>query len=141
MPKYNSFQFAQEERKWEVHPVWRGIGCALMVIVPILSYLGAAEFVRANQRGRWLPVPPDVAGTIDFSPVSRLVPALSSLVKNLDQVYYMDLIMTVVFTVIAFGLLTVVYSIFYRAAGPERYGPTDAPPIKKSPRKGYGRSR
>lgn len=29
---------------WEVHPIWRGIGCVFMVLIPILSF-GVADVI------------------------------------------------------------------------------------------------
>lgn len=31
---------------WRVHPIWRGIGCFLMILIPVISY-GLAEFLLA----------------------------------------------------------------------------------------------
>jgi hypothetical protein len=142
MSKYTKYQFpSDDEPVLDVHPVWRGIGCLLLVVLPILSYVLAMEAVRANMRYRWLPVPVEVSGFIDFSPVYYAIPAVRPFLLALGRIYYLDLIMAFVFSIIAFGLVTIAYSAVYRLSGQQRYGPTDAPQIKKSPKKGYGRSR
>ena len=37
MAKYNKFQ-QKPEKKAGMNPVWRGIGCLLIVIIPLLGY-------------------------------------------------------------------------------------------------------
>jgi hypothetical protein len=141
MGKYSTYQVSKKERPWKIHPIWRGIGCAILVIVPILSYVGAVSFVRANFENRWIAVPSEIAGWINFAPIYQYVPFLRAFLASLGRIYYMDIIMTFMFMVIGFGLLTIVYSFLYNFTGVPRYGPTDSPPIRKSPRKGLGKSR
>jgi hypothetical protein len=141
MGKYASYQIKRPERPWKIHPVWRGIGCAMSILVPILSYAGAVLVVRANFQNRWLAVPAEIAGWINFAPVYQYVPVLRSFLLSLGRIYYLDIILAVLFIMVAFGLLTVVYSMLYRITGVPRYGPTDSPPIRKSPRKGLGKTR
>jgi hypothetical protein len=141
MSKYNRYQFRQEKQPYDIHPVWRGIGCLLLVIIPVLSYFSAVLVVRANFRSRWIAVPYELAVPINFSPIYQAVPALRPFFASLGPVYPIDLLVTLLFVVVGFGLLTVLYSAMYRMSGQGGLGPTDAPPIRKSPRKGYGRSR
>jgi hypothetical protein len=37
MPKYNQYQRAETppKEKTKIHPVWRGIGCVMIVIIPV----------------------------------------------------------------------------------------------------------
>ena len=37
-------------------------------------------------------------------------------------------LLTVVFMFIGFGILSLIYAVFFKAAGPSRYGPFDVPP-------------
>jgi hypothetical protein len=41
-----------------------------------------------------------------------------------------QLFLAVILMVIGFGVLSVIYAMMYKMAGPSRYGPFDVPPIK-----------
>lgn len=142
MSKYSTNYLAKpKERPWKIHPIWRGIGCMILVIIPILSYAGAVTVVRANFQNRWLSVPPEMAGWINFASIYQYLPFLRSFFLSLGRIYYLDIIMAVLFMMVGFGLLTLLYSMLYSVTGAPRYGPTDSPPIRKSPRKGLGKQR
>jgi hypothetical protein len=98
----------------EAHPVWRGIGCFLLILVPVLSFAGAKLLVQANFKQRWIDIPRELMG-------SFLVPVVG-------RVYFADLAVTIILIVIGFGILTVVYALIYRMFGPPRHGPLDSPP-------------
>lgn len=97
-----------------IHPIWRAIGCILMVIFPVLSYAGAVILVRENFSRRWVPVPVELTG--------------SFILPYLGRVFYIDIAMTVLLLIVGFSLLMVFYAIISRLIGPPRYGPYDVPP-------------
>jgi hypothetical protein len=136
MGKYSKYEFRKvDSRPWEIHPVWRGIGCAMMVLIPIMAYAGAVLLVRANLENRWVPVPQELTGWVNFAPLARLFPDMTPFLVGLGRIYYLDLLLTFALTLLGFGLLTTIYAFLHSASGGSRYGPTDAPPIKKSPRR------
>lgn len=102
-------------KPWEVHPVWRGIGCVFLVLVPILSYAGAVLLVRENLQQRWVQIPAELMGSI--------------IVPGVGRIYYMDVAVAVILMVVGFGLLIVLYAMVYNAIAPPYYGPLDAPPV------------
>jgi hypothetical protein len=116
MSKYNqTYQRPSvKPRPWDVHPIWRGIGCLLMVLIPIISFAGATLLVRENVQQKWVQIPDELKG--------------SFVVPSIGQVLFADLAVTIILMVIGFGLLTIVYALFYRMFGPSSYGPMDAPP-------------
>ncbi len=97
-----------------VHPVWRGIGCVLLILLPIIAFAGAKILVQANRTQRWVQIPVELSGSF-IAPV-------------IGRVYYADLAMAVILIVIGFAIITVVYSVVYRIIGIPRYGPLDSPP-------------
>lgn len=139
MTKYSKYEFNQTEKKaWTIHPVWRGIGCVLMVLIPIMSYVGATFVVRENFKAHWFAVPAELSKHLDLSFVWRYLPFLQQPLSGLEDLFNLDILLTLGFLIVGFGLLSVVYSMMYSAVGPSRYGPTDAPPVKRSPkRKAY----
>jgi hypothetical protein len=136
MGKYGTYEFSRpgDEKRWKVHPIWRGIGCLLMIIIPVVSYAGAALLVRENIEYAWFQVPVELSGVVNFEPVYSFLPFLQSFLLSLGPIYYLDILLTVAFMIVGFGLVSGVYSIMYRAVNPSRYGPYDAPPIRRSRR-------
>lgn len=118
MGRYNRYDRQEiEEKPWEIHPVWRGIGFILIILIPILSYAGAVLFVEANAEQGWFVLPTEFEGP-GWSPF-----------------LYAHLLIGVLFAVSGFGLMTIVYSFLYQIIGPPKYGPMDAPPPKKRRRR------
>lgn len=106
----------RKERPWRVHPIWRGIGCILVILIPLFSFLLADSLVQTNLETRWVTVPFELTGP----------PAFPYL--------YAKLVMTVFVAVIIFAVYTLFYMIIYSMLGPSRYGPLDAKPVKKKAR-------
>lgn len=117
--------FIQQESKprpWKIHPIWRGIGCILMVLLPIMSLAGAILLVRENFRQGWVYFPGWMLN--------------SFVLPTLGRVYVADLLLMLVLLVIGSGVLTLGYGFVYRMVGPPRYGGYDVAPMKyrKKPR-------
>lgn len=120
MGRYDRFSQAQEKKRpWKIHPVWRGIGCALLVILPVMAYAGAVELVRLNIEQRWVLLPAELMQT-------TTIPNLIS-VPHL----FANLAVALVLLVIGYGILVILYSALYSMVGPGRYGPMDAPPPRR----------
>jgi hypothetical protein len=122
---------APKPRITGVHPVMRGIGCIMMVVVPILSYGSALILLDYGIRQGW-PIPPNWLQPITIPPI------LFSL-RGLEPVWNFllrqeNLIAVVVFTiaimVVIGGIMSMLYGYVYTLFGPPRYGPQDAPPIR-----------
>lgn len=119
MGRYDRFTSAQSKpRPWRVHPVWRGIGCAMIVILPVMSYAGAVEIMRANIEKRWVVLPADFMKTVTI-PYVFSVPHL-----------FANLAVALLLLVIGYGILVILYSAIYSMIGPKR-SPLDAPPPKR----------
>lgn len=123
MGRYRSFTRQEvKERPWDVHPIWRGIGCILVILIPIMAYAGAVVLVRENFENNWVALPPELTGSL-------VIPYLGA------TVYYAEIAATFVLMFFGFGVLVVIYSFLYSLVGPPRYGPLDSPPIKRKPKK------
>jgi hypothetical protein len=118
MGKYDR-TFVQPEmarKPTEVHPIWRGIGCLLMILLPILSYASAVLLVRENFQQRWVQIPYELTRSIFLPYVGRI--------------YFLDIAVAVLLAILGFSMLMVLYSIIARVVGPPRYGPYDVPPSR-----------
>lgn len=121
MGKYDKYstQSRMADRPWQIHPVWRGIGCLMMLLIPIMSYAGGVLLVEANKEQRWVPVPAEMMRKINLP----LLGSVDHLVANL--------LAAVVLSIIGFALLTAVYSLVFRVVGPPSLGPYDSPPERR----------
>ncbi|MBM3145388.1 MAG: hypothetical protein FJ010_10525 [Chloroflexi bacterium] len=119
MGRYDRFSRIQEKEQQGMHPVWRGIGCILIVLMPVMAYAGAVELVKANYLKGWIRMPADLARTVT-------IPYVGSI-----QNFYAYIAVGILLLVAGYGILTILYSILYSVMGPPKYGPTDAPPPRR----------
>lgn len=119
MGRYRSYTRQEvKERPWEVHPIWRGLGCILIILIPIMAYAAAVVVVHENLVNKWVDLPPELTGFI-------VIPYLGV------RVFFAEIAATLLFMFIGYGILVLIYSIMYRIVGPPRYGPLDSPPIRR----------
>jgi hypothetical protein len=121
----------QEQRRWKVHPVWRGIGCALLILVPIMAWFATDLFLQSNQR-IVLPWELTKVITVPYTKVVQIDRIIAQVNRYFDSsgLMYGQLFFTAIFSVVGFGVMAFLYAILYRVAGPSRYGPFDVPPDK-----------
>jgi len=119
MGKYNQYQrdqkYSSRERQSSVHPIWRGIGFLLMVLVPIISYVAALLLLEENGEQNWFPIPPEF--------LARTMA---------DPLIYVKVGLTIVIAILIFIVITFIGVLVNQWFGPSRYGPLDAPPITRS---------
>jgi hypothetical protein len=141
MGKYDSLNRRRKSAKVSEgpHPIWRGIGCLMVVIVPVISFGLAVITMDTATRLEW-PIPADFFGYISLPDIlynSRvLVPVLNAItgVENL----YGYIVFTGIYTVVLGALMSFIYALAYKVVGPPVYGPLDMPP-RKGPVKKYRR--
>ena len=137
MTKYTRVAHKQEERPWKIHPIWRGIGCFMALIIIIMSYAGGKEFVDYNQKAKKLDLPDFLYNKVQIS-YTKYIPALKEddvVNKFLANVKVGYLIFMAIFMFIGFGAFSFVYSALYRVSGPSRYSALDSPEVRKPPRR------
>ena len=141
MGKYTTHsRQAPKRRSYGVHPVMRGIGCIMMIVVPILSYGAALLLVDYAIRQGW-PLPTSWLQPITIHPLLFRLRGLAPLWNFL--LVQDNLMAIVVFTiaiiVVIGGLMSIIYGYIYSLFGPPQYGPQDAPPIRGVKVKRYKR--
>jgi hypothetical protein len=121
MAKYKQYTVERETppMRREIHPVWRGIGFALMVIFPVISYFGAVAILQENAKRNWVQIQPEF------------------LARGADPLLYVKIFLTVVLVLVLYILFMVVTFLADRLFGPPRYGPLDSPEIPYKGRKRY----
>lgn len=130
MGKYSSGVRRPEPRLVrQQHPIWRGIGCLSMIIVPIISYGFAVLTLPFFAGVGWLPY--ELVSPMQVSPLLwKYLPTLAQFLQPILGFPRLKayLALTVVYTIFVGGFLAFVYALIYRLFGPSRYGPLDAPP-------------
>lgn len=130
MSRYSSTSRGNPKGIENPHPIWRGIGFLIILIVPVLSYAASQVSMPYLIRQRW--VPKELLGTpklpewLDFAPV--LVDILEVIFVRKGM--YATILVTFLYIVIIGGIISILYAILYRLFGPKKYGPLDAPPPK-----------
>jgi hypothetical protein len=109
-------------------PIWRGIGCLLIVLVPIISFAAAdlsLPFFRAQGM-----VPRELLTTPQPPEWLGILPVLESAYWFVfgKQGILAILVLTIIYTIFLGGILSVLYAFMYQMTTPSRYGPMDAPP-------------
>jgi len=121
MGKYDKFnpRASAAQRPWEIHPIWQGIGCLLMVMIPVMAYAGAVLLVQANVSQGWVPISAELAQPVNIPNVGSF------------EYLFANLLVAAILAMLGFGVLVAIYSLVYRAVGPSRLGPLDADPIRR----------
>ena len=115
--RYSKPKSKSKDRR--LHPIWRGIGCLMLIIVPVMGYAAADVFLQAAPTMGWIPRSGDIYRNI----------SLGSVVLPFS---FGEVVFTILFTVMGFLIFSLVYAFVYRMAGPPQYGPTDAPPPRRT---------
>ncbi|MDD2922175.1 MAG: hypothetical protein PHQ36_07805 [Anaerolineales bacterium] len=108
---------------------WRGIGCLLMIVVPALSIAGALLTINSSLAGY---IPFEFMGYPVLPNYLFATPGLTAIFAPIanTQNLYAVIAISIVYTVMIGGVISLVYAVIYRIANPHRYGPLDAPPPK-----------
>ncbi len=113
------------------HVIWRGLGCIMMIIIPVISFALAYELVNYGLNNNWS-IPYQLLGTPQLPDLIRKSDALWSVFGRITviQNFYAYAAVGILIMVTLSGSISVIYAIIYRIIGPSRWGPTDMPPPK-----------
>jgi hypothetical protein len=136
--KYAQYQKKTPPKPTQPHPIWRGIGCLMMILVPFMSYAAGVLTVNyALQQG--YPLPYQLLGAPTLPAFIWQNPTLAYLFAPLLrwENLYAHLTFALVYVVLFGSILAFVYALIYRFVGPPRYTPLDVPPppVKIRPHK------
>ena len=107
----------------------RGIGCLMIVIVPIIAYGVSVILVNIGVSSGW-PIPSNWLGTPTFHPLLWRLAGLAYILEFLQAQTNLtaNLFFTLAITVVIGGIMSVIFGYIYKLFGPSQYGPLDAPP-------------
>jgi hypothetical protein len=135
MGKYGSFKQQPFKRPYEVHPIWRGIGCIMMILIPLVSIVGSLVLIDTGQKQGW-PLPYELMGNPRFPAMAYQIPVIEDLARSISSVnnLYAIAVFSIVFMILGFAIISLVYSFAFKAVGPSRYTPLDAPEVPRGKR-------
>jgi hypothetical protein len=93
-----------------VHPVWRGIGCLIIVFIPLIMYLVASLLIENRSNLPWLIIPQDL-----------VIPTFK------DQFLLVKILFSALGSLVIAALIAFVTFLLNRILGPSKYGPVDIP--------------
>jgi hypothetical protein len=105
-----------------MNPIWRGVGCVMIVVITLAGYIFSGWFLRANIENAWIYVPPELYRPA-FLP--SIVPAGA----------FLQAAVALVFMLFAFAFINFFYAIFF----PIQKDETDVGPLKRRPKRPYRR--
>lgn len=129
MSKHRTYEKKASASSKEPHPVWRGIGCLIMLLVPALS-LGISTILVQMAPSFGIRLPDGLLGRPLMPELLFRVPGLVGIlnwIQSLDNLYAI-LVGAFTVTVLLAGVLALGYAFIYRIVGPPRYSGIDAPP-------------
>jgi hypothetical protein len=121
--RYRQLDKEREERQ-RISPKLRGLGCLIISFFMLLGYWFTGWFLNANAANGWIYLPRAILAP-------DLPTFLNSLEPALDQGVLVRLVVGILFMLISYGMLALVYAIFF----PIKPREIDAPRPRKRRRK------
>ena len=136
MPRGQVYQRKQVEKK-QANPIWRGVGCIVMVCVPLITYGLTLLITPLILKSGY--APGEILGRVKFAEWVYHVPILATIalfIAGIDNLW-LNAFVFIVIIVLLMGIASVVFTSVLQFGGPPRYGEKDAPPprVKAKPYK------
>jgi hypothetical protein len=114
MAKYNQYSNREQQpRQRQIHPIWRGVGFALIILTPIMAYSAGLILIDANRTQGWIRIPPGLI-----------------LGQFSDPLILVKIFLTLIISILIYGVFSFITFFLYTSMGPPRYGPYDVPPVE-----------
>ena len=133
MDEYENYE-TKTNVKLGMNPIWRGIGCILVFVIPIITYKLTMLLVPSIIATGL--VPQELLGRVQFPGWAYTMPIVSTVASYLSSMdyFWVKLVAFFILFSLVTGAISFVYSIIYQLIGPPRYAVLDAPPSKHKPK-------
>jgi hypothetical protein len=123
------YRHERQEKPWKINPVWRGIGCFFILLIPIMAWYAALLYLQSDPQ---IPMVQDMDKPIiirysHIVEIDRIIADFNRYTVSHNLVAG-QFFLTIILIVIGYGFLAFIYALLYSIAGPPRYGPFDVPP-------------
>lgn len=103
----DTYRFAglddDREKRKKLDPIWRGVGCLIIVFIVVFGYLLATWFIRENSIQNWI-----------FIPAEAYNPQIHPLIdRYIGRGILVRLTITFLLMIFSFGIMTSIYSIAF----------------------------
>jgi hypothetical protein len=115
-----TIRYVDEEERMkprQMNPVWRGVGCLIIVTLGMVGYILSGVLLNANIRNHWIYIPSEI-----YAP---------SILPWLPPGAAIRIVIGIMAAMLGYGVISVVYAILF----PIRLGETDVPPLRRSGRR------
>ncbi|HKJ28225.1 MAG TPA: hypothetical protein VJ965_11350 [Anaerolineales bacterium] len=109
MKQYSTAGRETKERAKEPHPIWRGIGLIMMVMIPLVSF-ALSDILLQFARTKNISIPEELRSGITEIP----------LYGDIQDIYAV-LILTAAIMLILFSIFTIINAAVYRASSGRTY--------------------
>ena len=129
MSKYVKYRIKPKPKK-ELNPIWRGIGCILIVVVPLMAFglmlLVVPALIATGK------VPYQLIGYVHFPLWAYRVMIVKNIALFIGSFkdLWLNIIIFWVMVLILTTVASLLYAWIYSLVGPARYTALDAPPPK-----------
>ena len=122
-------------QKAQINPIWRGIGCILMVLLPLVTCGLTVLFTPMLAATNLAPL--ELMGYIRFPEWAYRWPITADIANFIGSINNLglDLVVFVAILVLIIGIASLIYVAVLQFIGPPRYTELDAPPSGYKPKK------
>jgi hypothetical protein len=115
MGKYNSMSRREAPKKEAVGlpPIWRGIGFAMMILIPGMAYVGMLVLMQYNQDHNLFPIPMDI--------INKTVGG--------DPLLFVKIAVILVIMLVLYMILMMFTFVLNKIFVPDTLGPFDVPRV------------
>lgn len=133
MPR--DFYVQTSAKKRETSPAWRGVGCILMFLLPVVTF-GLTYIFSPLVAATGL-MPFQVLGHVKFPDWMYRVRVISNIANFIGGInnLWLDVIVFIVILVLLLGIFSLLYTVTMQVIGPPRYTEVDAAPTKYKAKK------
>jgi hypothetical protein len=110
----------------EIHPIWRGVGFAMIILIPVVSYFASLLLIAQNEISKWVTITPDLLAKVG----QKIL-----FITIMDPYLYIKIGMTIILSLLIYVVFMLITFTAQKLFAPSRYGPTDAPPVQRKVRR------
>jgi len=133
MGRYSKTPYERKEKP-QANPLWRGVGCIIMVALPLITF-GLTVLSMPPLLASGL-MPMQLLGQVNFPAWVFKAPGLSDVaifIRGIDNLWLGVVVFFLILLLLS-GISSLIYVSVLQVIGPPRYSEKDAPPTGYKPK-------